>query len=147
MHPKGFEWSDHLVQCAWDQSSLSSMQQMFPDRMSLNQTANSKIPNAAQHGVLRTWKRSFWKNKGKPSCVGAPDRWDSHRQKELILCSNIFRQIKFISSRPPVPRKGITQTVETVEKVGKLTTNATQRGFIHQRTPWQNTNQAMKIKW
>ena len=29
------------------------------------------------------------------------DRWDSLRQKELILCSNIFRQISFISSLPP----------------------------------------------
>jgi hypothetical protein len=31
----------------------------------------------------------------------APDRWDSRRQKELILCSKEFRQISIISSLPP----------------------------------------------
>ena len=52
-------------------------------------------------------------------------------------------------SRCHVPNKDIliTLAVETVEKVGKLTTNATRRGFIRQRTPWQNTNPAMKINW
>ena len=46
----------------------------------------------------------------------------------------------------PAPAQ-VTQTVETVEKVGNLITNAKRWGFICQRTLWQNTNQAMKTKW
>lgn len=31
-----------------------------------------------------------------------PDQYDSPRQKELVLCTNIFRQIRFTASSPPV---------------------------------------------
>ncbi len=49
------------------------------------------------------------------------------------------------SRSAPTPIK--REPLKLSKKWGNLTTNATRRGFICQRTLCQNTNQAMKIKW
>ncbi len=55
------------------------------------------LPNTAfsEHGYVLPSKMML------AIFLGAPDWWDSPRKKELILVSNIFRQISFIPSRPP----------------------------------------------
>jgi hypothetical protein len=41
----------------------------------------------------------------------APDWWESARFQAFRVASSWFRQSGVVSSRPPVPRRGITQTV------------------------------------
>src|SRR5512138_387767 len=41
----------------------------------------------------------------------APDGWESPRFRAVCIAWNWFRQIGVASSRPPVPRRGITHTV------------------------------------
>jgi hypothetical protein len=72
----------------------------------------------------------------------APDKWDSAAFFSSFLASSFFcSQIE--STPAPAP---VTQTVETVEKVGDFNNQIHAPGFYMQRTLWQNTNQAMKIK-
>jgi len=49
---------------------------------------------------------------------------------------------------PPAPAR-VTQTVETVEKVGDFNNQIHAPGFhmTIEDPSWQNTNQAMKINW
>jgi hypothetical protein len=56
-------------------------------------------------------------NDGPPSFGGAANLGYAPRFQALCVPSSWFRQNGVISSHPPVLRRGITQAVETVEKV------------------------------